>query len=152
MFVFRRIGKTTLLDVLSGRKSTGVVTGSMALNGSPKDDESFRRAVGYVEQADALFAEDTVQEAIQFSACLRLHAAISDSDRRGWIERIIDMLELEPVRDSLIGSGVASGLSFEQRKRISIAVELAANPSILFLDGRCRVVLCHTSINQTITH
>ena len=46
----------------------------------------------------------------------------------------MDLVELTPIADSLVGSAGISGLSNEQRKRLSIAVELVANPSIVFLD------------------
>ena len=46
------------------------------------------------------------------------------------------MLELTPIQGFLVGSDAGGGLSFEQRKRLSIAVELVANPSIIFLDGK----------------
>ena len=55
-------------------------------------------------------------------------------NRQEWIESIIDMLELRALEMFEIGDINSGGLSFEQRKRVSIAVELAANPSILFLD------------------
>lgn len=54
--------------------------------------------------------------------------------RDHWINTVIDMLELGPIADKIIGATTDGGMSFEQRKRVSIAVELAANPSILFLD------------------
>jgi ABC-type multidrug transport system ATPase subunit len=47
------------------------------------------------------------------------------------VKDVIHMLELEDIQDSLIGSREAGGLSFEQRKRLTIGVELIANPAIL---------------------
>jgi ABC-type multidrug transport system ATPase subunit len=44
------------------------------------------------------------------------------------------MLELVPLSDTLVGTEANGGMSFEQKKRVSIGVELAANPAILFLD------------------
>jgi ABC-type multidrug transport system ATPase subunit len=44
------------------------------------------------------------------------------------------MLELTPLENTIVGEEATGGMSFEQKKRLSIAVELAANPSILFLD------------------
>ena len=126
-------GKTTLLDVLAGRKNTGVIKGLISVNGAPKDEHSFRKVMAYVEQFDSLSPTDTAREAIEFSAALRLPASTPVESRAAWVESIIDMLELEPIEDSVVGSG-SSGFTFEQRKRLSIAVELAANPSILFLD------------------
>ena len=50
------------------------------------------------------------------------------------VNRVIDMLELTNEADMLVGSTDEGGLTFEQKKRLSIAAELAASPSILFLD------------------
>ena len=52
----------------------------------------------------------------------------------GHIDTIIKALELTREVDVLVGSEDDGGLTFEQKKRLSIAVELAANPSIVFLD------------------
>ena len=47
---------------------------------------------------------------------------------------VMELVELTPLRDALIGLPVVTGISIEQRKRITIAVELVANPSIIFMD------------------
>ena len=47
---------------------------------------------------------------------------------------VMDLLELHPLGNTMIGLPSAGGMSFAQKKRVSVAVELAANPSILFLD------------------
>ena len=49
------------------------------------------------------------------------------------VSLIIDMLELTNEADILVGSAEEEGLTFEQKKRLSIAAELAASPSIVFL-------------------
>ena len=48
----------------------------------------------------------------------------------------MDLIELEPIKNSLVGVPGQTGLSVEQRKRLTIAVELVANPSIVFMDVR----------------
>ena len=127
-------GKTTLLDVLSGRKNTGEVSGSMCINGKPKDDRVFKRIMGYVEQFDSLAPHDTAREAVEFSAALRLPGDTPADIRSGWVTSVLTLLELIPLENTMVGSEEAGGMSFEQKKRLSIAVELAANPAILFLD------------------
>jgi ABC-type multidrug transport system ATPase subunit len=46
----------------------------------------------------------------------------------------MELVELTPIRNALVGLPGSSGLSVEQRKRLTIAVELVANPSIIFMD------------------
>lgn len=127
-------GKTTLLDVLAGRKNTGVITGEMFLNGVPKVDAYFRKVTAYVEQFDSLPRKSTAREAIAFSAALSLSSDITSEQREKWVDSVLRMMDLEPLRNELVGVLNGGGMSFEQRKRVSIGVELASNPSIIFLD------------------
>jgi len=50
------------------------------------------------------------------------------------VDEIMELIELTPIKDALVGLPDVNGLSVEQRKRLTIAVELVANPSILFMD------------------
>jgi len=130
-------GKTTLLDVLALRKSSGEITGEVRLNGHLQDEHSFRRCTGYVEQFDTQTAQLTIRETCEFSAKLRLEStdpAVTTESTKRFINQTLDMLELTPIQNLLVGTDATGGLSFEQKKRLSIAVELVANPSILFLD------------------
>ena len=43
-------GKTTLMDVIAGRKTQGEITGDILVNGHPKDQATWSRVMGYVEQ------------------------------------------------------------------------------------------------------
>ena len=127
-------GKTTLLDVLADRKNTGVVRGEVFLNGKPKDVHAFRHIMGYVEQFDSLAPRDTAREAIEFSAAMRLPRGTTVQQRGAWVEHVLDMLELTSLENTIVGDADSGGMSFQQKKRLSIGVELAGNPSILFLD------------------
>ena len=128
-------GKTTLMDVIALRKQSGTITGDVYMNGFPQDPISFRRCSGYVEQFDVQSPELTVRETVIFSARLRLDPALvgDDKDKVEFCDQILKEVELEELAGSLVGTD-ENGLSFEQKKRLSIAVELAASPSILFLD------------------
>jgi len=124
------------MDVIAMRKNTGTVSGEVLVNGFPQDEVSFRRFAGYVEQFDVQSPELTVFETILFSARLRLDESqiSSDEGKVEFVNLLMKLLELSPFADSLVGIAEDGGLSFEQKKRLSIAVELAASPSIIFLD------------------
>ncbi|RDW23337.1 ABC-2 type transporter-domain-containing protein [Yarrowia lipolytica] len=126
-------GKTTLLDVLADRKSTGVVTGEMLVNGEHRDG-SFQRKTGYVQQQDLHTATATVRESLEFSALLRQPSSIPESEKLAYVDEVIRILEMETYADAVVGVP-GEGLNVEQRKRLTIGVELAAKPELLlFLD------------------
>ncbi|KAJ0087723.1 hypothetical protein Patl1_32468 [Pistacia atlantica] len=51
-----------------------------------------------------------------------------------FVEEVMKLIELKPLRNALVGLPGVDGLSTEQRKRLTIAIELVANPSIIFMD------------------
>nr|QVT92295.1 ABC transporter [Salvia miltiorrhiza] len=127
-------GKTTLMDVLAGRKTGGYIEGTIKISGYPKRQETFARISGYCEQTDIHSPHVTVHESLQFSAWLRLPPEVDAATRKMFIDEVMELVELTPLRDSLVGLPGVNGLSTEQRKRLTIAVELVANPSIIFMD------------------
>ncbi|ORZ21516.1 ABC-2 type transporter-domain-containing protein [Absidia repens] len=127
-------GKTTLLDVLAKRKTIGKVDGRMYMNGEVLHSD-FERVTGYCEQMDIHNPNATVREALQFSAYLRQPAHVSKKEKDEYVEQILDLLEMEPIGNSLIGDPQGmKGISVEERKRLTIGVELVAKPQLLFLD------------------
>lgn len=126
-------GKTTLLDCLADRTSMGVITGEMLVDGSPRD-MSFQRKTGYVQQQDLHLQTTTVREALNFSAILRQPAHVPKAEKLAYVEEVIKLLEMEEYADAVVGVP-GEGLNVEQRKRLTIGVELAAKPPLLlFVD------------------
>ncbi|KAG9240033.1 putative Brefeldin A resistance protein [Calycina marina] len=126
-------GKTTLLDVLAQRKTEGSITGSIQVDGRPLT-LSFQRSAGYCEQLDIHEPLATVREALEFSALLRQSRDIPKNEKLRYVDTIVDLLEMHDIENTLIGSAGA-GLSVEQRKRLTVGVELVSKPRILiFLD------------------
>ncbi|KAK9242212.1 ATP-binding cassette transporter CGR1 [Lipomyces tetrasporus] len=125
--------KTTLLDVLASRVTMGIVSGDTLVNGSPTDT-SFQHRVGYVQQQDLHLSTMTVREALEFSALLRQSAEIPKQEKLDYIDYVIDVLDMQSFADAVVGIP-GEGLNIEQRKRLTIGVELAARPQLLlFLD------------------
>ncbi|KAL3718276.1 hypothetical protein ACJRO7_003420 [Eucalyptus globulus] len=127
-------GKTTLMDVLAGRKTGGYIEGSITVSGYPKNQATFARVSGYCEQNDIHSPYVTVYESLIYSAWLRLAKDVNKETRKMFVEQVMDLVELHPLRNALVGLPGVDGLSTEQRKRLTIAVELVANPSIIFMD------------------
>ncbi|CAD5166539.1 unnamed protein product [Musa acuminata subsp. malaccensis] len=127
-------GKTTLMDVLAGRKTGGYIEGDISISGYPKRQETFARISGYCEQNDIHSPHVTVHESLAYSAWLRLPSEVDSETRKMFVEEVMELVELTPLRDALVGLPGVDGLSTEQRKRLTIAVELVANPSIIFMD------------------
>uniref|UniRef100_H3H6S7 ABC transporter domain-containing protein n=1 Tax=Phytophthora ramorum TaxID=164328 RepID=H3H6S7_PHYRM len=122
-------GKTTLMDVIAGRKTGGKIAGQILLNGHPATDLAIRRSTGYCEQMDIHSESATIREALTFSAFLRQGVDVPDSNKYDSVNECLDLLDLHPIADQII-----RGSSVEQMKRLTIGVELAAQPSVLFLD------------------
>ncbi|XWS71977.1 hypothetical protein CRYUN_Cryun02cG0001100 [Craigia yunnanensis] len=127
-------GKTTLLDVLAGRKNNGYTEGNITVSGYQKKQDTFARVSGYCEQNDIHSPLVTVYESLLYSAWLRLPPEVDPESRELFLEEVMELIELKPLRDALVGFPNVNGLSIEQRKRLTIAVELVANPSIIFMD------------------
>ena len=74
-------GKTTLMDVLAGRKTGGTIEGDIRLSGYPKKQETFARISGYCEQTDIHSPNVTVYESLIYSAWLRLSSDVDENTR-----------------------------------------------------------------------
>ncbi|XP_061392278.1 ATP-binding cassette sub-family G member 4-like [Musca vetustissima] len=121
-------GKSTLLDALSGFKTTGV-DGSILLNGRRRDLTAFRRMSCYITQDDRLQPLLTVNENMHIAADLKLGPNVSYEEKESRIEDILLMLGLYDHDQTM-----TKRLSGGQKKRLSIAMELINNPTVMFLD------------------
>jgi ABC-type multidrug transport system ATPase subunit/ABC-type multidrug transport system permease subunit len=119
-------GKSTLMRTLLGTELT--TSGEVHLNGENlrTNFNIYRNQIGYVPQDDIIHRQLTVAEALTYAAQLRLPP---DTDIKSVLEKTLSDVEMSHRRNALV-----SELSGGQRKRVSIGVELLADPKLFFLD------------------
>ncbi|KAK6163362.1 hypothetical protein DH2020_000226 [Rehmannia glutinosa] len=127
-------GKTTFLSALTGKATGCTITGSILINGKDEPMQSYKRIIGYVPQDDIVHGNLTVEENLWFSARCRLPADIDKAEKVLVVERVIESLGLQAVRDSLVGTVEKRGISGGQRKRVNVGLEMVMEPSLLILD------------------
>ena len=122
-------GKSTLLDGLNGLRPAS--SGMVYYNGQDyyKSPAAFRSQLGYVPQDDIVHQDLTVEKALYYAAKLRLPKDFTQEKIKQRIDQVLEDVEMTDRRNLLIKK-----LSGGQRKRVSIALELLAQPSIFFLD------------------
>ncbi|KAF4629420.1 hypothetical protein G7Y89_g8725 [Cudoniella acicularis] len=126
-------GKTTLLDVLATRDTIGVPSGNAFVDGHVRDI-SFQRKTGYSQQQDCHLSTMTVREALRFNALMCQPRKLKKAEKLAYVEEVIRLLGMSSYADAIIGLP-GEGLNIEQRKKLTIAVELASRPRLLlFLD------------------
>ena len=127
-------GKTSVLTTVAGY--TPPTKGHVLLDGMSlyKHYDVFRRAIGYVPQDDVMHRSLTVDEVLYYHAKINFPAEIEDAEIHGRIDLVLRQLDLERVRDSIVGDQIQRGLSGGQRKRLNVAIELMGQPSLLLLD------------------
>jgi ABC-type multidrug transport system ATPase subunit len=122
-------GKSTLMNAMSGYARA--TSGSVMVNGDDyyRNFDAYRTVLGYVPQDDIIHRTIAVSSALGYAARLRLPADTAQSEITQRIGRVLEDVEMTPHRDNLVDN-----LSGGQRKRVSIGVELLADPSLFFLD------------------
>lgn len=110
--------------------------GEININGHPKTDVTWRSIAGYCEQVDLHNPAMTVRESLVFAARMRLRPfSLADEAKVGFASKILELLELSEFADMLVGDEASGeGIPKHARKRLTVGVELAGNPSILFAD------------------
>lgn len=127
-------GKSTLLKCLNG--DNPATSGEVLIHGLSleKNFNLIKKKIGYVPQDDIIHKELTVHKTLYYAAKLRLPDDTSDEEINNRINRVITSLNLDQDKEKDIRGIKVGSLSGGQRKRISIAVELLTEPTILFLD------------------
>jgi ABC-type multidrug transport system ATPase subunit/ABC-type multidrug transport system permease subunit len=119
-------GKSTLMRSLLGIEP--INQGQVNLNGQNlrANFNIYRTQIGYVPQDDIIHRELRVGEVLTYAAKLRLPP---DLNVQQVVDRTLNQIEMSGRKDVLV-----SQLSGGQRKRVSIGVELLADPKLFFLD------------------
>ncbi|TKY53441.1 ABC transporter G family member 24 [Spatholobus suberectus] len=129
-------GKTTFLSAIAGKTFGCKVTGSIFINGKHKSIHSYKKIICFVPQDDIVHGNLTVEENFRFSALCRLPADLPKPDKVLIVERVIEFLGLQSVRNSLVGTVEKRGISGGQRKRVNVGLEMVMEPSLMILDER----------------
>ncbi|KAK6246884.1 hypothetical protein QUC31_018449 [Theobroma cacao] len=127
-------GKTTFLSALTGKAPGCIMTGRVLINGKDEPIQAYKKIIGFVPQDDIVHGNLTVAENLWFSARCRLAADLPKPEKVLVVERVIESLGLQAVRDSLVGTVEKRGISGGQRKRVNVGLEMVMEPSLLILD------------------
>ncbi|XP_021733141.1 ABC transporter G family member 7-like [Chenopodium quinoa] len=128
-------GKTTLLNVLAGQLAASPrlsLSGLLEVNGQQKSKKSYKFA--YVRQEDLFFSQMTVREILSLAAELQLPQMSSAEARDAYVNDLLSKLGLVSCADSIVGDAKVRGISGGEKKRLSLACELIASPSVIFAD------------------
>jgi ABC-type multidrug transport system ATPase subunit len=129
-------GKTSLISVAADLLSSPEDLGKdslISVNG--EEGKIPKRLIGVVWQDDLLLSNLTVEENLFFAARLKTPEKEQTNDQvRQVVSETMAELGLTHVRDRLVGSPAARGISGGERKRVAVGAELVARPSILLLD------------------
>jgi ABC-type multidrug transport system ATPase subunit len=127
-------GKTTFMNVLSGRAFYGQTEGQVQINGRDAKILDHRHRIGFVPQDDIVHDDLTVEENLLYSAKLRLDFETDTDAHTAVVQDVLNLLQIEHIRHSIVGNVEKRGISGGQRKRVNIGLELCADPITIFLD------------------
>jgi len=127
-------GKSTLLGILSGLDRR--FGGSVLFDGVDLKShyEELKGSIGYVPQDDIVHTALTPNQALYYTAKLRLPPDNSEADIARLVGAVLEELRLTEGKDVKIGDPTKKGISGGQRKRVSLGQELLTKPRILLLD------------------
>ncbi|KAL2633644.1 hypothetical protein R1flu_005123 [Riccia fluitans] len=125
-------GKTSLINILAGQLPASKrmrLTGHLLINGRPVRNAN--HTVAYVRQEDLFFSQLTVRETLALAADLQLPKSV---DKDKYVDDLLKRLGLAGCAGTIVGDKKVRGISGGEKKRLSIACELIASPSVIFAD------------------
>ena len=130
-------GKSMFLSSLSMRINNTMfnTSGEIFINDEKMSTKEIKQKTCYVMQNEEFYEKLSVYDTLFYSAELRMCNKISKDEKKIKIEEMITLLKLEKCRNTIVGNqGKGYGISYGEKKKLSIAVELLTDPLILFLD------------------
>ncbi|RLN21706.1 ABC transporter G family member 7 [Panicum miliaceum] len=128
-------GKTTLLNVLAGQLTASPslhLSGYLYVNGRPISKSGYK--IAFVRQEDLFFSQLTVRETLSLAAELQLPDTWAPERKERYVNDLLFRLGLVNCADSIVGDAKVRGISGGEKKRLSLACELIASPSVIFAD------------------
>lgn len=128
-------GKTTLLNVLAGQLVASPrlqLSGLLEFNGQPRANKPYKFA--YIRQDDLFFSQLTVRETLSLAAELQLSEDYPVDEREKYVNNLLFKLGLVSCAETRVGDAKVRGISGGEKKRLSLACELIASPSVIFAD------------------
>jgi len=126
-------GKTTLLDIVAGRRRIGTLSGDVLVDGAPPTP-AHARSIAYCMQDESLPACATVSEALHFCAEMKLPAGMGRAAKEARCAELIEAFSLRACADTAIGSAAVRGLSGGERRRVAVACAVMGHPRCLLGD------------------
>ena len=113
-------GKTTMLDIIAGRKSTagGKWSGTISLNGVKMSPLELQQCVGYILQDDVMMGTQSVREYLLWQTRMRLPQHLTTRQRHERVNHLLEELDLTRVASSKIGDAFVRGLSGGEKRRL----------------------------------
>lgn len=125
-------GKSVLLQALAGHLTDLKMHGNVVMSGEKVNPRHLDNPIAYVSQDDMLIGELTAREVTENTAYLKRDEPVEKIKKD--VDDLLTKLGLGHVADGIIGTLIFRGLSGGQKRRVQMAAELIAAPSILLLD------------------
>mmetsp|Transcript_11853 Transcript_11853/g.17661 ORF Transcript_11853/g.17661 Transcript_11853/m.17661 type:complete len:842 (+) Transcript_11853:92-2617(+) len=123
-------GKSTVMRAIMTNKHDGNLT----INGEDAGSLPYKSTLGFVPQDDIVDPLLTAREVLTYAAQTRLPRSWSAQMINTRVDMVLKQLDLWHVQNTRVGDKITRGLSGGEKKRVSIGIELVANPSAIFLD------------------